>query len=131
MDTTTRSQLLESDERAERPRFAIGHVGLSAGDVATLTDFYVDVGMRSVVSFDHMAIVELLGGTHIIFSAGESGGQHLDLIVDDIDETHAVLAAAGASPSEIRRGSPHDTFSATDPEGNRLTVHSTHAIGPV
>ena len=63
--------------------------------------------------------------------AGAAGDQELDLIVDDIDETHAIVAAAGGAPGEIRRGSPHSTFLATDPEGNKLTIHSTHAIGPV
>lgn len=86
--------------------------------------------MRPVSSFGHKAIVELLGGTDIVISAGETGGQQLDLIVDGIDETHSIVAA-GASPGEIRRGSPHGTFTATDPEGNKLTIHSTHAIGPV
>lgn len=61
---------------------------------------------------------------------GASTGS-LDLIVDDVDETHAVLDAAGATPSSIERGSPHDRFTATDPEGNVLVVNSNHAIGPV
>lgn len=122
---------LRADEPAARPRFAIGHVGLSAGDVERLTAFYVDIGMRPVVSMGHMAILELLGGTHIIISTGSAGNQELDLIVDDIDETHGIIAAAGGDPSDIRRGSPHSSFVATDPEGNRLSIHSTHAIGPV
>lgn len=119
------------EDTLERPRFAIGHVNLTAGDVAALNDWYVEIGMRPVVLFERMAIIELAGGTHIVIAAGAAGGQDLDFIVDDIDETHAVLAAAGANPSAIRRGSPHDSFDATDPEGNRLAVHSTHAIGPV
>lgn len=131
MNTTTQDSPFETGEGTDRPRFAIGHLGLSAADVSALTDFYVEIGMRPVVSFDHMAIIELLGGTHIIISAGQAGGQQLDLIVNDIDETHTIVAASGGAPGEIRRGSPHSTFIATDPEDNQLTIHSTHAIGPV
>ena len=131
MNTRTETSPSKTRERTDRPRFAIGHLGLSAENIERLTGFYVEIGMRPVASFGHMAIIELRGGTHIVISAGEAGGQQLDLIVDDIDETHTIVAAAGGSPSEIRRGSPHSTFSATDPEGNRLTIHSTHAIGPV
>ena len=130
-DTAIANPRSEARDQPERPRFAIGHVGLSAADVETLTEFYVEIGMRPVVNMGRMAIVELLGGTHLIVSSGPAGGQQLDLIVDDIDETHAILDSAGGSPTEIRRGSPHSTFVATDPEGNQLTIHSTHAIGAV
>ena len=131
-ESSTASSASGSDDgTAERPRFAIGHLGLSGADVEKLARFYVDIGMRPVVERPHMAIIELLGGTHIIISSGPAGGQQLDLIVDDIDEAHAVLATAGGAPGEIRDGSVHRSFVATDPEGNQLSIHSTHAIGPV
>lgn len=114
-----------------RPRFGIGHLAMPAADVAGLTDFYTTIGMRLVVNMGRAAILELRGGTHLIVQAGEPGRTTLDLIVDDIDETRALLEAAGAEPGEIRRGNPHDRFTATDPEGNTLTVNSNHAIGPV
>lgn len=129
--TTTHTQSPRTGDQPDRPRFAIGHVGMSAANVEKLTRFYVDIGMRPVMTTGRMAIIELLGGTHIVISAGPAGGQRLDLIVDDIDETHGIVAAADGAPGEIRQGSPHSTFIATDPEGNRLTIHSTHAIGPV
>ena len=121
------------EERLDpRPRFAIGHLGLPANDVGKLTDFYSAIGMRPVVNLGRMSIIELRGGTHIILSkSDEAGSGSLDLIVDDIDDTWAVLADAGADPTPITRGSPHDAFTATDPEGNELVVRSTHAIGPV
>lgn len=115
----------------QRPRFGIGHIGFPAADVDRLTDFYTDIGFRLVVNMGRASILELRGGTHIILQPGEPGTGTLDLIVDDIDETRAVLDAAGANPSPIKRGNPHDRFTATDPEGNTLTVNSNHAIGPV
>lgn len=120
-----------SSEQQEVPRFAIGHMTLDAQDVDALTDFYTDIGLRLVVKMGRAAIVELRGGTHIIIRSGQPGQARLDFIVDDIDETHQVMAMAGANPSSIRRGDPHDIFSATDPEGNALQINSTHAIGPV
>ena len=115
----------------ERPRFGIGHVSMPVADVDALTDFYTAIGMRLVVNMGRMAILELRGGTHLILSHGDPAASTLDLIVDDIDETREVLAAAGAEPSAIQRGNPHDRFVATDPEGNTLVVASNHAVGPV
>jgi len=96
-----------------------------------LAEFYTDIGMRPVVDMGQMAIVELRGGTHIVIHTGEPGTSTLDLIVDDIDDTRMVLEAIGANPTPIQRGNPHDRFTATDPEGNRLLVNSDHAVGPV
>jgi len=87
--------------------------------------------MRLVVNMGRVSILELRGGTHIVVRSGEPGTATLDLIVDDIDETRSVLAAAGADPGSIQRGNPHARFIATDPEGNTLVVNSNHAIGPV
>ena len=114
-----------------RPRFGIGHMAITAADVDMMTNFYTAIGMRLVVNMGRMSIVELRGGTHLIIQIGEPGVANLDFIVDDIDETRAVLEAKGASPSVIQRGNPHDSFIATDPEGNTLVVNSNHAIGEV
>ena len=129
----TRTQPTPATDTTEdlRPRFGIGHMAFPAKDVGSLVDFYTSIGMRLVVDMGRAAIVELRGGTHLIIQPGDAGTGTLDLIVDDIDETRAVLDAAGADPSRIQRGHPHDRFVATDPEGNRLIVASNHAIGPV
>lgn len=120
------------DARHDRlPRFAIGHVSMAAGDIGTLAAFYSDIGMRMVADLGRMAILELRGGTHLVLSQGEPGRATLDLMVDDIDETREVLDSAGAGPSAIQRGNPHDRFTASDPEGNTLVVSSSHAIGLV
>ncbi len=115
-----------------RPRFGIGHIGLPVSDASRSADFYNKAGMRLVVNMGRAAILELRGGTHLIVSQGGNAGQgSLDVIVDDIDEIHAVLTELGANPGRIERGSPHDRFTATDPDGNLLVVNSNHAMGPV
>lgn len=134
MPVTFRDRKTSADRTSTKdqlPRFAIGHMSIAANDVDRLTTFYTDVGLRLVANMGRMSIVELRGGTHIILQSGNGGQANLDFIVDDIDDTHAVLQAAGAEVSVIRRGSPHGSFAAIDPEGNRLQVHSTHAIGLV
>ena len=48
-----------------------------------------------------------------------------------IDATREDFLAEGFDATPITRGSPHDRFITTDPEGNRLVVASSHAMGPV
>ena len=131
MKSPTKAFTSNETEADLRPRFGIGHISITARDVGALADFYDRIGMRLVVNMGRMAIVELRGGTHIVIQSGDSGGATLDLIVDDIDETREILAAAGVEPGSITRGNPHDRFMALDPEGNTLVVASNHAIGPV
>lgn len=131
MPATNTETLTSPTGADERPRFAIGHIALPVGDVDAMTDFYTRIGMRLVVNMGRMAIIELRGGTHIILQRGTPGSGSLDLIVSDIDDTRAVLDAAGAEPGPIERGHPHDRFVATDPEGNTLFVSSDHSIGIV
>ena len=114
-----------------RPRFSICHVGLTADDPGRLGDFYTDAGMRRIGKMSRMSILELRGGTHIVISKGASGVGKLDLMVDDLGEAHELFERLGANPSEIVPGSPHDTFTATDPEGNALLVESSHVTGAV
>lgn len=125
------SQSLPDLAEDRRPRFGIGHVSITAADVDTMTNFYTAIGMRLVVNMGRASIVELRGGTHLIIQSGEAGVANLDFIVSDIDQTREVLETEGARPSAIQRGNPHDSFVATDPEGNTLVVNSDHSIGVV
>ena len=125
------TQLDNPVSKTQLPRFAIGHVSVPVDDVDSLTNFYTRVGLRLVVNMGRASILELRGGTHIILHTGQGGQTTLDFVVDDIDETHTVLQAAGADVTPIQRGNPHDRFIATDPEGNTLQVNSSHAIGKV
>ncbi len=114
----------------ELPRFSLGHVSLHAADPAAAAAWYGDLGMRVVVEFDGMSILELRGGTHIVVNA-QGGPGHLDLMVDDVDAAHRDMAAAGTDPGPIVRRGPHRAFDVTDPFGNQLSVNSSHAMGRV
>ena len=52
-----------------------------------------------------------------------------DLMVDDIDASHAALTTAGLQPSAIEAGDIHRSFTITEPGGHLITVNSTHVTG--
>ncbi|MEM8746902.1 MAG: VOC family protein [Actinomycetota bacterium] len=114
-----------------RPVFAIGHVPVPAADVARLADFYESIGCRRVARLPGIAILELRGGTHLAVANGPSGETTLDLMVDDVDATRDHLVSLGIDVGPIRRQFPHRVFTASDPEGNTLLVHSSHVAGIV
>lgn len=50
---------------------------------------------------------------------------------DDIDAAHMLAVQLGTRPTPVERAWPHRFFRATDPEGNTLRFHTSHAAGPV
>ena len=53
----------------------------------------------------------------------------IDLMVDDLEATHAFCAAEGFDPSEITSGSIHSSFYLDRPDGYRIKVTSSHTGG--
>lgn len=123
-----------SDVPDQRPPVAVGHVRLGASDVGAAARWLERVGLRPVVTLDELAVLELRGGTHVVVRKAEAppvrgSGAPFDLMVDDIDATHRLYADKGLSPSEIRRGSIHDSFTLPGPDGWAFTINSSHAGG--
>ena len=117
-----------------RPGCAIGHVGpLPVSSIQESVTFYGQFGMRKVMANDAMAILEMRGGTHLILRRApvSTGRVPFDLMVDDIPGLRDRLVARGQSPSPIREGGVHQTFTLKDPDGRRVAVTSSHAMGPV
>ncbi len=50
-----------------------------------------------------------------------------DLMYDDIDQAHGLLARSGFEVTEIERGEIHDSFWGAAPEGFRVRINSSHA----
>ncbi|HZW89298.1 MAG TPA: VOC family protein [Myxococcaceae bacterium] len=118
----------------ERPLLWVGHVVWRVKNVRAAAVFWRDLGMRQVHIEDGIGILELRGGTHLILLPREAEAPSdapLDLMVDDLAETHAVWSARGLRVSPIERGRIHDTFTVTDPEGHAVTVNSSHVMGKV
>ncbi len=120
----------------ERPAVWIGHAVLQVSDLERSADFWREIGSREVERNANVAILELRGGTHVILVPGATpdaaGGElPFDLMVDDLETTHDQWEARGLNPTPIERGRIHAAFSVRDPDGNLVTVNSTHVIGPV
>ena len=112
-----------------RPPVWIGHVRMNSRSVEETTAFMLNIGMRSIVQNDRISVLELRGGTHLVIAGaedGETGDAEFDLMVEDVDATYAEYTAKGLTVSDIQRGRIHDSFTLTEPGGNRITVNSTH-----
>ncbi len=112
-----------------RPAVWVGHVAIHSDDVPASCRFIRDAGMRSIFEEDGFALLELRGGTHLAITADRDssllrGG--FDLMVEDLDATHARLAGLGYAPGDIERGEIHDSFEVREPGGNRILFNSSH-----
>ena len=122
---------MSADE--DRPPLWVGHVTMSVSDPARAHDYYVGLGMRSVLRGDEFAITELRGGTHLVLEAGEvePGDAPFDLMVEDLPAMHAQFREAGLDVSDIIPGEIHDVFVLEDPDRKRIVVFNSHVIGAV
>ena len=117
----------------ERPPVWIGHTLLTVSDIGRSAQWWTGIGMRPVERNEHVAVLELRGGTHLVLVPGapDTGDAPFDLMVDDLDATHAAWAELGVDVSEISQGRIHNTFTATDPDGYVVTVNNSHVAGLV
>lgn len=116
----------------ERPAVSVGHVSLPTPDVAATRDFMVAVGMRPIVDGDGFAVLELRGGTHLVLVKADepaSGEAGFDLMVDDLEATHAHLVSLGLGPSPVEPGRIHSSFLVAAPSGHSIRFTSTHVSG--
>jgi len=117
-----------------RPPVWIGHAVLRVSDVGRSAAFWRAVGMREVARDESVAVLELRGGTHLVIIPGtpEAGTEApFDLMVDDLEATHADWDDRGFQPSAIESGRIHSAFTVGDPDGYVVTVNSSHVVGEV
>ncbi|MGI9604408.1 MAG: VOC family protein [Acidimicrobiales bacterium] len=117
----------------DRPGLWVGHITLPVSDVEAAYHYYQELGMRPVAREENIGIVELRGGTHVIFEPGDpdGGDAPFDLMVEDLPDTHQRWSTAGLDVSDIISGDIHDVFILTDPDGHRFVVYDSHVVGPV
>lgn len=116
-----------ADDR--RPPVWIGHVALRTPDVSGTREFMIQIGMRPIAEGDGFAVLELRGGTHLVLLHSDDRGSGLadfDLMVEDLDATHARFRSLGIEPSEIQEGRIHRSFSVRSPSGHAITFNSSH-----
>jgi len=118
-----------------RPPVWTGHVFLATADITVAAAFYEQIGMRRVAVMEHLAALEMRGGTHVLIRHDPEhavpGPAGWDLMVDDIEATHDRWQAEGIAVSDIVMESPHRRFEVTDPDGHVVVVRDTHVVGPV
>ena len=85
--------------------------------------------MRLIGHFDTVSILELRGGTHLVLIQNADMVQSecaFDLMVEDIDRTHADLTEKGLAPTRMTPGRIHKSFYITEPAGNTIKFNSSH-----
>jgi catechol 2,3-dioxygenase-like lactoylglutathione lyase family enzyme len=117
-----------------RPPVWIGHAVLTVADVGRSAEFWRAVGMREVETNEQVAVLELRGGTHLVLVPGTSATSSdvsFDLMVEDLEATHAEWERRGLEVSPIESGRIHSFFVLRDPDGYRVTVNNSHVVGEV
>ena len=113
----------------ERPPVWVGHVAMYTGLVDESSKFMQLIGMRLIASGDEFAVLELRGGTHLVLTSDSDSNLvkgSFDLMVDDLDATHARFSELGLGPGDIERGQIHDCFELREPGGTPITFNSSH-----
>src|ERR1700686_3531645 len=131
---------------------AVAHLVFKVADLKSSCQFYSNLGLPTFAIDEQVAIIELRGGTHLLLLsvdqlAGEdiaesSTGQfhkrfseQFDLMIkgkglNELQKYRLELTsrgiAAGEIPDEMFFG--HYLFCIKDPDGNGITVYTSHAI---
>jgi catechol-2,3-dioxygenase len=131
---------------------AVGHLVLKVADLKSSCQFYANLGIPPFAIEEKIAIVELRGGTHLLLLeidqlAGEGMAQSVtgqfhqrfseqfDLMIkgkglNELKKYRLELIsrgiAAGEIPDETFFG--HHLFCIKDPDGNGITIYTSHAI---
>ena len=115
----------------KRPPVWIGHTFLDATDLDKTATFMRTLGMRDIFQSDSIVVLELRGGTHLVLQPTDEAiapgtKAPFDLMVDEIDASHEEFEKLGLSPSAIKDGRIHRSFTIADPSGYEITINSTH-----
>jgi catechol 2,3-dioxygenase-like lactoylglutathione lyase family enzyme len=97
--------------------------------VTESSQFMQLLGMRLVAGGDNFAVLEMRGGTHLVLTSDPESTLikgSFDLMVEDLDATHAYYTELGLDPGDIERGEIHDSFEMREPGGTVITFNSSH-----
>jgi catechol 2,3-dioxygenase-like lactoylglutathione lyase family enzyme len=131
---------------------AVAHLVFKVADLKSSCEFYSNLGLPPFAIDGKVAIIELRGGTHLLLLevdqlAGEDVAESLtgqfhkrfseqfDLMIkgkglNELNKYRLELIsrgiAAGEIPDETFFG--HYLFCVKDPDGNSITIYTSHAI---
>ena len=108
------------------PRLRVRHISLRVPDVAASKTFFVALGMTALEDANDGATVETCDGTRIQLVPGEpeEAESAFELVVDDVEASHAAWRAAGIETDAIGSSGPERCFAVVEPGGNRIVVSS-------
>jgi catechol-2,3-dioxygenase len=131
---------------------AVGHLVFKVADLKSSCQFYSNLGLPPFAIEEKVAIIELRGGTHLLLlevdqMAGEGVAESVtgqfherfseqfDLMIkgkglNELKKYRLELIsrgiAAGEIPDETFFG--HHLFCIKDPDGNGITIYTSHAM---
>lgn len=131
---------------------AVAHLVFKVADLKSSCQFYSNLGIPPFAIDEEGAIIELRGGTHLILLsvdqlAGEGVAESLtgqfykrlseqfDLMIkgkglDELKKYRLELISRGIAAGEILDETffGHHLFCIKDPDGNGITIYTSHAI---
>src|SRR6202035_539552 len=142
-----------SERKAVVPsELAVAHLVFKVADLKSSCQFYSNLGLPPFAIEEKVAIIELRGGTHLLLLsvdelAGEDVAQSLtgqfhkrfseqfDLMIkgkdlNELKEYRFELISRGIAAGEIPDETffEHHLFCIKDPDGNGITIYTSHAI---
>jgi catechol-2,3-dioxygenase len=130
---------------------AVAHLVLKVADLKSSCQFYSKLGLPPFATDDKVAIIELRGGTHLLLlSVDEPAGEEIaesltgqfhkrfseqfDLMIegkglDELKKYRLELLSRGIAAGEISDETffGHHLFCIKDPDGNGITIYTSHA----
>jgi len=131
---------------------AVAHLVFKVADLKSSCEFYSNLGIPPFFIEETVAIIELRGGTHLLLlsvdePAGEDVAESLtgqfhkrfseqfDLMIegkslDELKQYRSELISRGIAAGEISDEAVygHHLFCIKDPDGNGITIYTSHAI---
>src|ERR1041385_551359 len=116
-----------------RPPVWVGHVLLETDRLEESAAFMRKMGLRPIVEREQFAVLEMRGGTHLVLIANPTvtaGDAPFDLMVEDLQATHASFIELGLDPTPIERLSrEHEQFTLREPAAHLISFVSNHTSG--
>src|SRR6204780_1517610 len=134
------------------PELAVAHLVFKVADLKNSCQFYSNLGLPPFAIEEKVAIIELRGGTHLLLlsvdePAGEDVAERLtgqfhkrfseqfDLMIkgkglNELKKYRLELISRGIAAGEISDETffGHHLFCIKDPDGNGITIYTSHAI---
>ena len=139
-------------ETAVDSELAVAHLVLKVADLERSCEFYSNLGIPPFAIDGKVALIELRGGTHLLLleadqlAAGDIAesvtgqfhkklSERFDLMIkgkglDELKTYRLQLVSRGIAAGEIpdEKSFGHYLFCIKDPDGNGITIYTSHAI---